>query len=265
MLGLTLFSPLPGSAAGYRITAPMQKPSAVANGTVRTPMSLKVLFLIAAIVLFSSAWPVTGGLAQVPPTASEIAGYDGLHAAAHENDTAAIEKALAIGANLESRDSFGRTPVLVAAHASAYDALRALVEGGADIRAMDVQRYDAVTIAAVANDLQMLLLALQLGGDPKAITSPYDGTALIAAAHLGHGDVVRTLIEAGAPLDHINNIDWTALIEAVVLGDGGPAHIEIVQLLVDAGADKSIGDREGRTPLDHAKARKYAEIVVILK
>jgi ankyrin repeat protein len=243
----------------------MQKPSAAAIETVRTPMSFKFLSCIAAIVLFSSGWPMTGGMAQVPPSASEITGYDGLHAAAHENDTAAIQKALALGADLKSRDDFGRTPVLVAAHASAYDALRSLVAGGADIRAMDVQRYDVVTIAAVANDIEMVALVLQLGGDPKAITSPYDGTALIAAAHLGHVAVVQTLIEAGAPLDHINNIGWTALMEAVVLGDGGRAHSDLIRLLVEAGADKSIADREGRTPLKHAQARKYAEIVLILK
>ncbi len=235
------------------------------HGNLGTLMSLPILARVAAIVWFSAVWPMTGGLAQVPPTASEIAAYDGLHAAAHENDTDAIQKALAIRADLESRDKFGRTPVLVAAHASAYGAVRALVAGGADIRAMDVQRYDAVTIAAVKNDVEMVALALRLGGDPKAITSPYDGTALIAAAHLGHVDVVRTLIDAGAPLDHINNIGWTALIEAVVLGDGGRAHSEIVRLLVEAGASKSIADRAGVTPLEHAKAREYAEIVAILK
>ena len=228
-------------------------------------MSLKVLACVAAFILYFSYCPMTPALAQVPPSASEIAGYDGLHAAAHENDIAAIQKVLADQANLEGRDRFGRTPVLVAAHASAYDAVRSLVAGGASIRAMDIQRYDAVTIAAVNNDLQMVSLALRLGGDPMAITSPYDGTALIAAAHLGHADVVGMLIEAGAPLDHINNIGWTALMEAVVLGRGGRAHVETVRLLVEAGASKSIADREGRTPLDHAQARNYLEIVAILK
>ena len=228
-------------------------------------MNLNILALVAAIVLLSSEWPMTSALAQTPPSVSEIAAYDGLHAAAHQNDTAAIETALAMGAEIESRDNSGRTPLLVAAHASAYDAVRSLVQGGADIRAMDHQRYDVVTIAAVKNDVKMVTLALQLGGDPEAITSPFDGTALIAAAHLGHVDVVETLIEANAPLDHINNLDWTALIEAVVLGDGGRAHIETVRLLVEAGANKSIADRDGRAPLEHAKARGYEEIVAILK
>ena len=108
-------------------------------------------------------------------------------------------------------------------------------------------------------------MAIELGNDPTLITSVYDGTALIAAAHLGHDEVVRHLVDGGAPLDHVNNLVWTALMEAVVLGDGGPDHIKTVQILVEAGADKSIPDRDGLTPLEHAVSRGYAEIVELLK
>ena len=82
------------------------------------------------------------------------------------------------------------------------------------------------------------------------ITSPYQGTALIAAAHLGHVEVVRTLIDANAPLNHVNNLGWTAVIEAIVLGDGGARHIATLKALVDAGADISIPDRSGKTPIE---------------
>jgi len=118
-----------------------------------------------------------------------------------------------------------------------------------------------VTIAAVANDLPMLDVVLELGANSGNITSPYDGTALIAAAHLGHHQVVKRLIDAKAPLDHINNLHWTALIESVVLGDGGPDHIETARLLLTAGADKTIGDRSGITPLQHAVSRGYEEMI----
>jgi len=60
-------------------------------------------------------------------------------------------------------------------------------------------------------------------------------------------------------IDHVNNLGWTALLEAVILGDGGPIHQEIVGLLVDAGA-KNIAHRDGRTLLDHARERGFAEI-----
>ena len=53
-------------------------------------------------------------------------------------------------------------------------------------------------------------------------------------------------------------------MEAVILGNGGEKHQKIVQLLVDHGADVSIGDRDGITPLQHAKKLGYKEIESIL-
>jgi len=161
---------------------------------------------------------------------------------------------------LEARDGSGRTPLIIAAFASRDAAVLALIKAGADPNALENQKYDIITIAAVANDLPLLKLALKNGASAKNITSPYVGTALIASAHLGHVDVVKTLIKAGAPLDHVNNLGWTALIEAVVLGDGGANHIACASALIKAGADKTIADRNGKTPLQLAKDRGYKKI-----
>ena len=203
--------------------------------------------------------------AQVAPSTAERAAYTGLHRAAALGDVAQIGKLLKAGANPNVRDGGGRTPLHVAAFGSHYDAVRALVAGGADINALEGSRYDVITIAAVKDDVRMVKLALELGGNPKLITSPYDGTALIAAAHLGHDAVVQALIEAGAPLDHVNNLGWTALIEAVILGDGGARHTKTVQKLVAAGANRSIADRSGATPLQHAQQRGYTRIAAALQ
>ena len=67
------------------------------------------------------------------------------------------------------------------------------------------------------------------------------------------------LLQAGLHVDHVNNLGWTALLEAVILGDGGPVYQEIVGLLVDAGA-KQIPDRDGVTPLEHARQRGFDAI-----
>ena len=96
-------------------------------------------------------------------------------------------------------------------------------------------------------------------------TSIVSTTALIAAAHLGHDEVVRELIRGGAPLDHVNNLGWTAALEAVILGDGGPRHVAVLRALVEAGADPGLPDRQGVTPLEHARRRGYAEMVAILE
>ena len=202
--------------------------------------------------------------AQVPPSAPEIAAYQGLHKAAADGDVRALEAALAQGATLDERDAMGRTAFHVAAYQKQRDAMTLLAKAGADVNALEGQAYDAVTIAAVADDVDTLKAALALGNGAGNVTSPYDGTALIAAAHLGHDEVVRILIENGAPLNHVNNLGWTALIEAVILGDGGLRHQKTVAHLVKAGANKAIADRNGVTPLQQAKQRGYAEIIALL-
>jgi ankyrin repeat protein len=76
---------------------------------------------------------------------------------------------------------------------------------------------------------------------------------------------VRELLATKIDVDHVNNLGWTALLEAVILGDGGAAHTEIVRLLVAAKANPNIADRQGVTPLQHARGRGYREIAAILE
>jgi len=203
--------------------------------------------------------------AQTAPSPAELAAYRGLHAAAATGDVASIRRLVTAGFGLDERDSNGRTPLHVAAFQGRAEAAHLLVASGAKPGLLDDQRYDAVTIAAVRDDVPMLKTLLASGASAKLVTSRYDGTALIAAAHLGHDGVVRELIKAGAPLDHVNNLGWTALMESVVLGDGGPRHVETARALLAAGADRTIADRQGVTPLQHARARGYRAMAELLE
>ncbi len=204
--------------------------------------------------------------AQVPPTATEIAAYSGLHVAAQRGDVATIERLAPNSRSVrEARDSQGRTPLHVATFARQPAAVKALLLAGADAAALEHGRYDAVTIAAVADDEATLRVLLAHGASAKLTTSRYDGTALIAAAHLGHDGVVKQLIAAGPPLDHVNNLHWTALIESIVLGQGGVRHQATLRALLDAGASTQLADREGRTPLQLARSRGYAAMVQMLE
>ncbi len=56
-----------------------------------------------------------------------------------------------------------------------------------------------------------------------------------------------------------------SMSEAVILGDGGPAHQRIVRLLVAAGADVELADRDGVTPFEHARRRGFREIAQLLE
>ena len=223
--------------------------------------------LLRAVVIAGSAWlgAALPAVAQVAPSAAEVVAYTGLHAAAHRGEAARLKALLAAGAPVDARDAAGRTPLHVATFARQREAIRALAAAGATLGLLEHDRYDAVTIAAVADDEETLRLLLSLGASAKLVTSRYDGTALIAAAHLGHDGVVRQLIAAGAPLDHVNNLHWTAVIEAVVLGDGGVRHRATLKALLDAGASVALADREGRTPLELARARGFGEMVRMLE
>lgn len=158
----------------------------------------------------------------------------------------------------------GRTALLLATHADHVEAARLLIEAGADVNAKDDIHDSPYLYAGARGRLDILRLTLAHGADLKS-TNRFGGTALIPAAERGHVDTVRTLIEAGVDVDHVNNLGWTALLEAIVLSDGGPRHVEIVRLLVDAGADTGIADRDGVTPLQHARARGYREIAELLE
>ena len=219
---------------------------------------LRDLILLVSIISSFTA------VAQIPPDNIELDKYRGLFRAVLESNTDALEQLLNSGADIDRRDSHGRTALHVATYFQNHAAMRLLVAAGADANALESDFYDIVTIAAVANDLATMKLALTLGCRADNVTSRYEGTALIAAAHLGHFAVVETLIQAGAPLDHINNLNWTALIEAIVLGDGGQQHVATLKALVDAGANVNLADGNGNTPLQLARARGYQSMVKIL-
>jgi ankyrin repeat protein len=78
-------------------------------------------------------------------------------------------------------------------------------------------------------------------------------------------ETVRELLKTPIDVDHVNRLGWTALLEAIILGDGGRAHTQIVQLLVDRGARVQLADAQGVTPLAHAQQRGQQGIVQILR
>ncbi|MGB6242807.1 MAG: ankyrin repeat domain-containing protein [Castellaniella sp.] len=202
-----------------------------------------------ALVAFCAPGVFAGGAA---PAAD-------LHAAAMQDDAAAIKTLLAQGAALEARDASGATPLLVAAKANRVLAAQALLDAGADVNAKDHIQDSAYLYAGARGHLEILKMTLTHGADLKSLNR-YGGTALIPAAERGHVETVRVLIQAGVAVDHVNNLGWTALLEAIILSNGGEPHQRIVDLLLQAGADPNLADGQGVTPLQHARARGYRDI-----
>lgn len=219
----------------------------------------RLLFLSClAILIMTNSIGCTSGKASSDKGAK-------LLAAAARNDTTAIRQLLKEGVNIECRDNNGRTPLMVATYQNHLAAARLLMASGADVNAQDHMRNSPFLYAGASGYLDIVKLCLQHHANFKVLNR-YGGTALIPAAEKGHVEVVNLLAHTkGFPIDHINNLGWTALLEAVLLSDGGPKHQQIVQLLVDAGCNVNIADRDGITPLQHARKKGYTQMVNILE
>lgn len=187
----------------------------------------------------------------------------GLIAAAGKGDVKEVERLIAAKADVHARDGRGRTALLAATHGNHVDVARVLIAAGADVNAKDDIQDSPYLYAGAAGHLEILKLTLAHGADLKS-TNRYGGTALIPACERGHVETVRTLIEAGVNVDHVNRLGWTGLLEAIILADGGPRHVEIVRQLLAAKADPNLADKDGVTPLAHARQRRYREIERLL-
>lgn len=184
--------------------------------------------------------------------------------AANQGDKEAISKLLADGADIDATDERGRTSVMIAVHTNQLELFTFLVEQGANINIRDNQLDNPLLYAGAEGKLDFLKAAIAAGAD-TTITNRYGGTALIPAADRGHVEIVRELLmNSDVDVNHVNNLGWTALLEAIILGNGGKNHQEIVNLLVEHGADVNLADRSGVTPLQHAKKHGYQEMVDVL-
>lgn len=188
-----------------------------------------------------------------------------LVSAATEGDIETVLELLEGGADINATNNQGVTAVMAATQKNNIDTVKILIEQGADIDIRNNNMDNVLLYAGAEGLLEIVKLAIQAGAD-TTITNRFGGTALIPASDRGHVDIVKELLtNSDTDVNHLNNLHWTALLEAVILGDGKENYQEIVQLLVEHGADVNISDRDGVTPLEHAERRGFKEIERILK
>lgn len=188
-----------------------------------------------------------------------------LMTAVTQGDTETVEKLIQNEIDINAVDDQGRTAVLIATHNNDPTLVQVLINHGADINIRDMNQDNVLLYAGAEGLLEIVQIAIESGAD-TTLTNRYGGVALIPAAERGHVEVVKELLtHSDTDVNHINDLHWTALLEAIILSDGGEKHQEIVQLLIDHGADVTISDKEGITPLQHAIDRSFKEIEHLLK
>lgn len=185
--------------------------------------------------------------------------------AVQKNQLLFVEEELKKGANVNLTDKNGKSLLLIATHNNNFEMAKLLVSYKADVNQQDKIQDSPFLYAGAAGYLKLVQLYLSHGARFD-IFNRYNGTALIPASERGHLEVVKLLANTkGFPIDHVNRLGWTALMEAVILGDGSQKFVNVIQTLIDAGCNINIADNDKKTPLAHAKAKGYSDIVQLLE
>ncbi|KAK1061309.1 B-cell lymphoma 3 protein [Friedmanniomyces endolithicus] len=199
--------------------------------------------------------------------------------------------ALLLTANLdlEAKDEYHRTALMVAAATSQAEILRALLSKGASPHTQndDGQSGDGPRgmVTLLAKDRKSLNIANQEGVTPlmraitkglmsnartllkaKAAADLADNkgmTALHCAAQVGSVEAVQLLFERGQAANFIDAEDHQGNTPLSLAAAGG--HEAVVLCLLKHGADRNIENEFGDEPSDCAKDSGHSEIVDMLK
>jgi len=179
--------------------------------------------------------------------------------AARDADAAALKRALAAGAMVNSRNRLGETALVIVLKKERADLATLLLDAGADVNQAAVNGITPLMAAAFAGQDAIVKRLLKDGANPRAVDR-LQKNAMIYAAGEGHTDVVLTLMSAGvAPNDvYANNL--TALMWAAGFG-----KTATVRALLAAGADPAMKDNRGKTAADIAREQGFSETVAVLR
>lgn len=142
----------------------------------------------------------------------------------------------------EARTGLGETPLHYLAVENHLDAVRALVEFGADVNTLNDFGATPLSDAGSLGHSEIVKYLLSVGA--KLAVEGQDEPTIVRAASSGSLETVQLLLDAGAEVDATNDLDETALHIAASKDD-----VELIGLLVGAGADLNARTDFDKTPL----------------
>jgi ankyrin repeat protein len=161
-------------------------------------------------------------------------------------------------ATVNERNQQGQTRLIIASARGSVDTVRALIERGSDVNTKDFKGFTSVMGAAAAGHTEIVELLLNSGAEVDAKNSQ-GLTALALAVANGHLAAAKKLIEADARVEFkIKGL--TLLMLAASRG-----YSEIVELLVERGADANQTDFFGKTAMDYAKGGNFNKLAKFLE
>ncbi|XP_071115943.1 ankyrin-1-like [Haliotis cracherodii] len=211
-------------------------------------------------------------------------GNNTLHWACYGGDVETVKFVLSLNVvDIESRGIGSWTPVMVAARRGHMEVVELLVGKGADVSLVDVHGYNILHLACWGKHVKMVKFVLSLNVVDIDSRGYRRWTPMMVAARRGNRKVVALLLAKGADVSlvdayndnilhlacmggHVKMVKFVLSLNVVdidcrgfdsqtpVMGAARQGHGEVVELLVNEGADVSLVDDLGDNILHHACA-----------
>ncbi len=192
--------------------------------------------------------------------ATDEDGETPLHSAAWLSRYSVATVLLERGADIEARNNWGRTPLLIVARETGNAKMAALlIEAGAEVNVRDRGGESPLDLAAWRGFAELVDLLLDEGAELPPPGSTQGQYVAMFAAEKGLDRLFGMSVDAGVDLGLRNENDGSLLHSA---SQGGSA--EVVARLLDEGFDPTERDVYGREPLHYAAEMGHQDIARLL-
>lgn len=197
-------------------------------------------------------------IAGEDPDASRL---DTLHEAAAAGDAAEVERHVRVGAAMDGFDDNGHTALSLAIRGGHVEVVKWLVHNGADVNGRCKYGQTPLHHAVRQGSIDLVDWLLDHGAQIDAVEFSCTFLPVIScAAETGRIEILQRLLERGADLEATDNDEATPLFLAAQYGHG-----EVVAFLLRQGARNDRRDKFGRSPAEVAKIHGFPDIEATLR
>jgi ankyrin repeat protein len=174
-------------------------------------------------------------------------------------------------ADINKVDGNGNSPIHFALQKKKDEIVDLLLEKGANVNipgiSGKIKNQSVLNLAAIRGRNDLIPKLIEKGADPDLADS--EGTTALISACIGASadvETVKLLLEKTKNVNHTEATGVSALMY-IASTDVKSSEIrkEIIKMLLEKGANKSLKDKENKTALDYAKDNKKLDAVEALK